>query len=312
MDFGRKGDAKRAMKLHWKEGISLKAAWKRVKSGKKSPKKRKAVSPKRKRVQNNAKKAMRMHHREGISLKEAWKRVNKFGRMHNYDLPLGFGMIDDCPLGHERNPKFTVSGRGKQACLKVCPPGQVRNEITNRCNKPDVPKEPKVLPPGYEINPETGRQRKICGPDEYRDPVTKKCRKNRPQSDMFPDMYQTKSLMSLPPGYEINPETGRQRKICGPDEYRDPVTKKCRKINPAVRGANLRRMPDNPQLTMPLLGFGRPLGRFFSPQNLLPGMYQHKGNSGIRRGKQSTLPKIKFGKACKHNSFGSCQACAAL
>ena len=260
MDFGRKGDAKRAMKLHWKEGISLKAAWKRVKSGKKSPKKRKAVSPKRKRVQNNAKKAMRMHHREGISLKEAWKRVNKFGRMHNYDLPLGFGMIDDCPLGHERNPKFTVSGRGKQACLKVCPPGQVRNEITNRCNKPDVPKEPKVLPPGYEINP----------------------------------------------------ETGRQRKICGPDEYRDPVTKKCRKINPAVRGANLRRMPDNPQLTMPLLGFGRPLGRFFSPQNLLPGMYQHKGNSGIRRGKQSTLPKIKFGKACKHNSFGSCQACAAL
>ena len=35
MDFGKKGDAKKAMKLMWKEGITLKQAWKRIKSGKK-------------------------------------------------------------------------------------------------------------------------------------------------------------------------------------------------------------------------------------------------------------------------------------
>ncbi len=300
MDFGRKSDAKRAMKLHWKEGISLKDAWKVVKSGKKSPKRRKAISPKRRKVQNNAKKAMRMHHREGISLKEAWKRVNKFGLVHkpkaqdkimgynmNYDvIGLSFGMLDNCPPGYEKNPKFTVSGRGKQACIKVCPPDQSRNHITNRCNKADVPKKEKALPLGYEINPETGRQRKICGPDEYRDSISKKCKKNKNEPDMMKAMYNTRPLKALPLGYEINPETGRQRKICGPDEYRDPISKKCIKINTAVRGANLRRMPDNPELSMPLLGFGG----------------------------HNTINSItsNFGKKCKHNSFGKCHSCAAL
>jgi hypothetical protein len=269
---------------------------------------------------------MRMHHREGISLKEAWKRVNKFGLVYtpkprsqimgrnmNYDILNSFGMIDDCPPGYEKNPKFSLSGRGKQPCVKVCTPGQVRNQITNRCNKPDVPKEPKALPPGYEINPETGRQRKICGPDEYRDLVTKKCRKNKQMSDIFPAMYQTKPLMALPPGYEINPETGRQRKICGPDEYRDPVTKKCKKINPSVRGANLRKMPDNPQLTMPLLGFGN-LYKLSNNVKPIPGMYKYgKGPPGPgRRTTYNSISGNKFGKKCKHNSFGKCHACAAL
>lgn len=33
MEFGRKGDAKKAMKLMWREGITLKQAWKKVKTG---------------------------------------------------------------------------------------------------------------------------------------------------------------------------------------------------------------------------------------------------------------------------------------
>ena len=71
-----KGDAKKAMKLMWKEGITLKQAWKRVK-GKDKKSKKEAMSSKKKKAVANAKKAMRMHHREGITLKQAWKRVNR-------------------------------------------------------------------------------------------------------------------------------------------------------------------------------------------------------------------------------------------
>jgi hypothetical protein len=124
--------------------------------------------------------------------------------------------------------------------------------------------------------------------------------------------------MALPPGYEINPETGKQRKICGPDEYRDPVTKKCKKINPSVRGANLRKMPDNPQLSMPLLGFGDVFATLaVTPQGRrlpMPGMYKY-GKGTPPPGRRSTYNSIsgnKFGKKCKHNSFGKCLACAAL
>ena len=62
MDFGKKGDAKKAMKLMWKEGITLKQAWKRIKSGKKgaSSKKGKRMSPKKKKAAANAKKAMKL------------------------------------------------------------------------------------------------------------------------------------------------------------------------------------------------------------------------------------------------------------
>ena len=76
MFFGKKGDAKKAMKLMWKEGITLKQAWKRVK-GKDKKSKKEAMSSKKKKAVANAKKAMRMHHREGITLKQAWKRVNR-------------------------------------------------------------------------------------------------------------------------------------------------------------------------------------------------------------------------------------------
>ena len=79
--FGRKQSqrsvqamAKKAMKLHHREGISLKQAWKRVKSGK-SGKNKQKVSRKQKKASSLAKKAMKLHHREGITLKQAWRRV---------------------------------------------------------------------------------------------------------------------------------------------------------------------------------------------------------------------------------------------
>ncbi len=45
MDFGKKGDAKKAMKLMWKEGITLKQAWKRVKGKESKKKSSKSLSP---------------------------------------------------------------------------------------------------------------------------------------------------------------------------------------------------------------------------------------------------------------------------
>jgi len=177
MEFGRKGDAKKAMKLHHREGITLKQAWKRVKGGKttKSKKSKKSgMSPKKKKAVSNAKKAMRLHHREGITLKQAWKKINKFGDTV-------------CPQGYEMNPKWN-GRRIDHQCIKECGFLQTRDPVTNRCKgplggrgpaSPLSAARPPVLKPGYEINPATGRPRKMCLPGQYRDPVTGRCRNIR-------------------------------------------------------------------------------------------------------------------------------------
>jgi len=222
MDFGKKGDAKKAMKLMWKEGISLKQAWKRVKHGKKgvSPKKSKkgkksAMSPKKKRAVANAKKAMKLHHREGITLKQAWKRVNRFGDTV-------------CPPGYEPNVMWS-GGRSQRQCIKQCGFFQMRDPVTNRCKNMTmtmVKPAPMVsvsreIPPGMEINPETGRLRKMCVSPQVRNPMTKRCK--NPVSNV------------VPLGMERNPETGRLRKICKVGYYRDPVTGRCRKIRTVLQ-----------------------------------------------------------------------------
>ena len=183
MEFGRKGDAKKAMKLMWREGITLKQAWKKVKRGKKSksrgsPRKRKSRgSPKKRKAVSNAKKAMRLHHREGITLKQAWRRVNRFGDTV-------------CQPGYEMNPKWNGRNPNHQ-CIKECGFLQTRDSLTNRCRGPlGGVKEPspraassaaagvfRMPKPGYEINPLTGRERKMCLVGEYRDPNTGRCRK---------------------------------------------------------------------------------------------------------------------------------------
>ena len=182
MEFGRKGDAKKAMKLMWREGITLKQAWKKVKGGKKSksrgsPKKRKSRgSPKKRKAVSNAKKAMRLHHREGITLKQAWKRVNRFGDTV-------------CQSGYEANKKWTGRNPNHQ-CIKQCGFLQNRDPLTNRCKgplggvkepSPKAPAKIRIPKPGFEINPLTGRERKMCLVGEYRDPNTGRCRKIRPQ-----------------------------------------------------------------------------------------------------------------------------------
>lgn len=206
MDFGKKGDAKKAMKLMWKEGITLKQAWKRVKG--KDSKKRKPVSSKKRKsktlkqsdVQAMAKKAMKLKWKEGITLKQAWKKVNKFGDTV-------------CPNGYEPNLKW-VGKTPRGQCVKVCSSGMVRDEVTNRCKKLPITRVMRQVPAGMEINPETGRLRKVCLPGQYRDPVSKRCknikqvsRVNAPlpileplliENAMMPSEYRESTYM--PPG----------------------------------------------------------------------------------------------------------------
>ena len=182
MEFGKKGDAKKAMKMMWREGITLKQAWKRVRSPRRS------------------------------------RRTNRFG----YTV---------CPEGYAPNPLWKKNeGRGKQ-CIKACEPGSVRNYVTGRCNKMSG----SVVPPGYEPNPNyyigSNRQPfvKACPPGSIRT-ASGKCKSIAPR---------------LPLGYEINPETGRRRVACGPNQYRDPNTGKCRNVIAPPGDASLGYMSDD-------------------------------------------------------------------
>ena len=56
------------MRIHQREGVSLKTAWRRVKTGK-------GKGTTRARKNSLASRAMKMAHRDGISLKTAWRRV---------------------------------------------------------------------------------------------------------------------------------------------------------------------------------------------------------------------------------------------
>ena len=208
MDFGKKKTeaqkmAKKAMKLRWKEGITLKEAWKRV-SGKKSKTKSKTkpkMSPKRKKAQAMAKKAMNLKWKEGITLKQAWKKVNKFGD------PV-------CPEGYEANTKWT-GGKGQRQCIKKCDFYQMRDPISNRCKNMTIVGG-RTTGDEYEMNPLTGRMRKKCKSGYTRSEITGKCRKDRVLQD----------------GYEINPRTGRPRKMCQPGWARNEVTGRCRLMRP--------------------------------------------------------------------------------
>lgn len=197
--FGRKGDAKRAMRIHHREGISLKAAWKRVlgKAKKKTAKKKTSGLSKTQRL---AKKAMKLHHSKGIPLKKAWKMVQKFGNTTDmYNPP---GLVD-----YEFNPE---TGKYRKRCKDY----QYRS-ADGRCRG----RKPVVPPPGKEINPETGRLRKICEPPKMRN-YRGRC--VGPRKD-------------LKPGYVINPRTGRPHLASKEGYYRDPMTNRWRKI-PRIAG----------------------------------------------------------------------------
>lgn len=147
---------------------------------KKSPRRSRRSSPKRRKISqktahSRAKRAMKLHHTKGISLKQAWRIVlkkNKFGD-------------SACGKGYEVNRNWS-RGKGQKQCLKECDFYEMRDQSTNRCKKMtmvnrsygNVPLSKQAkLPRGYEINPETGRQRKICPRGYYRNPDTGRCKK---------------------------------------------------------------------------------------------------------------------------------------
>ena len=328
MEFGKKGDAKKAMKMMWREGITLKQAWKKVKGGKsprrsRSPKRsrrraspRRSMSPSKRKAVANAKKAMRMHHREGITLKQAWRRVNSFGATvcpKGYapnpgwalTAPLGSQCRKECapdqyrhpvthrcrkyapvkapcppgkimgpkgrcrktrdenavvPPGYEPNPNYTI-GSNRQPFIKICPRGMERTGA-NKCKKVDS--DNRRVPPGYEPNPNytigSNRQPfiKACPYGTIRTAAGGRCMKVIDDNAVVPPGYEPnpnytigsgrqpfvkacpygtirtaagkcKSIVPrLPAGYEINPESGRRRKKCKSNEYRDPFTRGCK------------------------------------------------------------------------------------
>ena len=148
MDFGRKGDNKRAMNLMWRTGMSLKDAWKVV-QGKKST---------RKKSKRNCFGAGACA--EGYEINPATGRMRKvcvYGRNpltgKCYGRPMDRSMAP--PLGYEYAP----NGKLRKICLYG------RDTVSGRClGKPRL--RPVGVPEGYEINPATGRYRKMC-PDGY-------------------------------------------------------------------------------------------------------------------------------------------------
>ena len=296
MDFGisspqkkrAAANAKKAMKLRWKEGITLAQAWKKVKSGKKtspkrkravSPKRKRAVSPKRKRAISNSKKAMNIMWKEGISLKKAWSKVSRFGDTV-------------CPRDYEPNLLWNNTD-SRQQCIKMCRPGLVRNPITNRCIKMRSDSPPREVLPGYEINPETGRTRRIPNvpapravlPGYEINPATGRMRRIQGGS----------SSREVLPGYEINPATGRTRRECPPGQYRDPVSLRCK---------NISSFSIEPLIAPPYIPPLR--GEYVPP--VVPNYVPFGGTTLMDFGfsKRRASARKNFGGRC---GFGSCTSC---
>ena len=252
MDFGRKGDNKRAMDLMWKSGMSLKQAWKVVK-GKSKPKSRPT-------------------------------RRNCFGARdgmcpQGYEINPGTGrMRKICEFG--RDP---VTGKCLKSprAFKVAPDGYEFNVQTGKyrkiCEYGRDMKTGRCLPmpraagikEGYEINPETGRLRKVC---VYGRNINGRCF-GRPMDQTIPprmgyeyapngklrkiclygrDPVSGRCMgkprlgpVGIPEGYEVNPGTGRYRKMCLPGYYRTPRGR-CVPMKQALQYEDAMEYPESP------------------------------------------------------------------
>jgi hypothetical protein len=255
MDFGRKGDNKRAMDLMWKSGMSLKQAWKVVK-GKSKPK------PKSKRpTRRNCFGARDGMCPQGYEINPGTGRMRKiceFGRDPVTGKCLkGPRAFKAVPDGYEYNVQT-----GKYR--KICEYG--RDMKTGRC----LPM-PRVaaIREGYEINPETGRLRKAC---VYGRNVNGRCL-GRPMDQTIPprmgyeyapngklrkiclygrDPVSGRCMgkprlgpVGIPEGYEVNPGTGRYRKMCLPGYYRTPRGR-CVPMKQALQYEDAMEYPDSP------------------------------------------------------------------
>lgn len=148
-----------------------------------------------------------------------------------------------CGPGMTINPKYLRREGKAKMCVKSCDPGWYRDEVSNRCRKIDAKsRELSECKPGWYRDEMTNRCRKIgaksrelkpCRPGWERNPITNRCIKSLDISNMdpFPSRRAPGPLMlsDVPKGMEINPDTGRLRKRCEYNEYRDPVTGRCKK-----------------------------------------------------------------------------------
>jgi len=75
-------------------------------------------------------------------------------------------------------------------------------------------RSPRRVPSGYEINPATGRKRKLCPEGKVRS-IRGYCVKG------------PRSPRRVPAGYEINPATNRLRKKCPVGKVRSPFGSYC-------------------------------------------------------------------------------------
>lgn len=267
MGFGKK------LKMT-KKAIAARRAYRRKKSSKRSrrssPKRRKISQ---KTAHARAKRAMKLHHSKGISLKQAWRIVlkkNKFGAPPNYSKDRAtirsgkrvqkgmrkvhnfsgrFFSKDDNRL---KNPKIVVGdtihwnpdggyGQYEDWYAKVRRIGgkKILGEKKNLAEEMNSFGD-SVCGRGYEVNRNWKRTKgqreclKECDFYEIRDNKTNKCKKmkmvNKTRGYVPP-----RPPSRVPRGYEINPETGRQRKICPPGHYRNPDTGRCKRIQSSVR-----------------------------------------------------------------------------
>jgi hypothetical protein len=124
--------------------------------------------------------------------------------------------------------------------LTPCSEDQIRNPVTNRCNKIAAPSVPVACDADQERNLETGRCRKVvqsptvkpCNADQERNPETGRCRK-------VSGVGATGSLTPCKPGQVRNSETNRCRSVqqassalkpCATGQERNPETNRCRKV----------------------------------------------------------------------------------
>jgi len=333
MDFGRKGDNKRAMNLMWKSGMSLKDAW-AVVQGRKT-KGRKGTSRK------NCFGAYGDEPPPGYEFNPATRRFRKiceFGRD-----PLtgkcmrGPRAIPPTPPGYEYNVN---TGKFR----KICEYG--RDPVTQKCLPAPRTME---LKEGYEFNPATGRLRKVC--DYGRNPTTGRCYGRPMDQSMLPpvgyeygpngklrkvclygrDMVtgrcmgkpRPRRFEGVPDGYEINPDTGRYRKICPSSHYRNargrcvPI-KRASRYEDALEGIDTNPFNSGMAYDDVLLDS--------DPYAELDGLMESSGGDGgdggddydpfaafdfgalRRKSKSKSKPRSRTRRSC----FGSCSACNAI
>ena len=133
MDFGKKGDAKKAMKLKWKEGISLKEAWKRMSFGD-------TVCPRG----HEPNKKWTGKRGQQICVKECGfyqmrnPDTNRCKNMAMQPQMMGPPKMVEIPAGYELGPKGRIR--------KMCIPGQYRDPVSGRCRKIKPMLQPLMIP----------------------------------------------------------------------------------------------------------------------------------------------------------------------